>query len=151
MLAAPFAGVVQFSVLMFRVFMSHLQHLCSAVWVDQYFSCQRGVHHREDVFGDAPILHLSHMAEPRKSAFSELGRKTCTLECTENLGVINLVTPADAKDAAEAAQMEAVQFVLLVRIGCPCFTAIEESILTMRGLQTAILVVSFWFSQMQVS
>ena len=68
----------------------------------------------EDLFGDAPILHPSHMAEPPKPALPEQcehGRKTCTLEY---LGVGNLVAPADAKDAAEAAQIEAVQL-------RPCF------------------------------
>ncbi len=75
-------------------------------------SLARGEFTIEDVFGDAPILHPMHMAEPPKSALPEQcehGRKTCTLGY---LGVGNLVVPADAKVAAEAAQMEAVQFVL---------------------------------------
>ena len=70
----------------------------------------------EDVFGNASILHPSHMAEPPKSALpeqSEHSRKTCTLEY---LGIGNLVTPADAKDAAKAAQMEAAQFAFLFRV-----------------------------------
>ena len=67
----------------------------------------------QDVFGDASILHPLHMAEPPKSALpeqGEYGRKTCTLEY---LGIGNLVTPVDTKDAAKTAQMEAVQFALL--------------------------------------
>ena len=56
----------------------------------------------EDAFANASILHPSHMAEPPKSALPEQcehGRKICTLEY---LGIGNLVTPTDTKDAAKA-------------------------------------------------
>ena len=84
-----------------------------------------------DVFWDAPI-HPSHKAEPPTSALPEKcehGKKTCSRAPEgplENLGVDNLVAQADAKDATEAAQTEAVQSALLFRVGRPCFFATEE-------------------------
>ena len=84
---APFAAVGCYLFPVLRVDVQGFHVTLADIFVAQLGSTNaslaRGKFTVEDVFGDASILHPSHMAEPPKSALPEqceYGTKTCTLD-----------------------------------------------------------------------
>ena len=80
----------------------------------------------ENVLWDSAIFHTAHVARPAQSALSEQHIRGGEAGMGKNLGVRHFVAPADAKDAAKTSHVENAQLLLLLGIGSPGFSPVQE-------------------------
>ena len=80
----------------------------------------------QNFFGDSPRVHSLHVAKPTQMSLNEkteYAGDACTIK---DLSVCHSILPLDVQYAPEAAEVEAVQSLLLSGICRPGFTTVQE-------------------------
>ena len=110
-------------------------------------SFARGEPTIEDVFRYEAIVHLAHMPEPIQSVFLQQHVPGWEASMLKDLCIWYFLSPVYAKDAPQAAEMEAIELPLVFGICCPCYTAIEECMIRAWYTATFVVTISLGFFQ----
>ena len=83
---------------------------------------------------DSAVAYSLDMARPSKSSLGQESEYSGDPCAPEYLCVRYFVLPCDAKHPVEAAEVEAVQSLLLTCICCPCFNTVKKGACILRQL-----------------
>ena len=75
---------------------------------------------------DSAILHVADMTKPVQVPLDKQGKHPCYSHLSQDILVWDMVLPSDAQNSSKAAQVEGIEFVFLVGVQSPFFTAIEQ-------------------------
>ena len=76
--------------------------------------------------GQSVLGHPDHMSKPVQLVLGDHGLNTPAVGLDKYFSLRHMITPGEAKDALEAADMEALQGLDVTAICGPSFTTVEE-------------------------